>query len=76
MKKVIIALMSVMFFISCGGSNEPTSTESTYGPVGIDSSNILPPLTDSAKNALSDSVDSTKITPIELGEKPKNANEL
>ena len=56
MKKAIIAFASVMFLMSCGGSSEPKPVEATYGPVGVDSSNILPPLTDSAKTILDDSI--------------------
>ena len=48
MKKTIIAIAAVMFLASCGGSNSQT-VEVTYDSVGVDSSNILPALTDSAK---------------------------
>lgn len=56
MKKVIIAVICTMFLISCGQPNESKPIEATYGPVGIDSSNILPSLTDSAKTVFTDSV--------------------
>jgi hypothetical protein len=55
MKKAIIAIISAMFLISCGQPNEAKPIEATYGPVGIDSSNILPALTDSAKGGSLDS---------------------
>lgn len=50
MKKAIIAVTAIMFLIACGGSStEQKPIEATYDSVGVDSSNILPPLTDSAK---------------------------
>jgi hypothetical protein len=48
MKKAIIAITAVMFLISCGGSTETTTNDSLVTP-GVDSSVVLPPLTDSAK---------------------------
>jgi hypothetical protein len=58
MKKAFIIFLLSLFVVSCGGSNESKPVEATYAPVGVDSSNILPPLTDSAKIELN-------------GEKPK-----
>jgi hypothetical protein len=49
MKKIIIAIVAAIFLLSCGGSTEVKPVEANYGPVGVDSSNILPELTDSAK---------------------------
>jgi hypothetical protein len=48
MKKIVFTLATVLALASCGGSSE-TKVEATYDSVGVDSSNILPALTDSAK---------------------------
>lgn len=50
MKKTIIAIAAIMFLASCGGSTEQATTDSiTVVTPGVDSSMVLPPLTDSAK---------------------------
>jgi hypothetical protein len=43
MKKFIILIVFSSILYSCGGSTETKPVEATYGPVGVDSSNILPP---------------------------------
>ena len=49
MKKALSIILISLFAISCGEPTESKPVEATYGPVGIDSSNILPALTDSGK---------------------------
>ena len=49
MKAAIIILVLSLTIVSCGGSVETKPVEATYDSVGVDSSNILPELTDSAK---------------------------
>ena len=48
MKKAIIILVLSLSVISCGGSVENNPVEATYDSVGVDSSLVLPALTDSA----------------------------
>jgi hypothetical protein len=56
MKKAIIVLVATMFLISCGGSNEQTTTnDSILTPK--DSSIISPSLTDSINGIDVDSLD-------------------
>lgn len=62
MKKTFIIFLVSLILSSCGGS-EPKTIEATYDSVGVDGSNILPPLIDSItsgpKETL-DGLDSTK----------------
>jgi hypothetical protein len=58
MKKTIIAIATVMFLISCGGSGSQTINATYSDTVGPDSSQILP--------ARIDSVDSIKALPDSL----------
>ena len=55
MKKEFIILVMGLFLVSCGGSTEVKPVEATYDSVGVDSSVILPALTDSAKMDLNGS---------------------
>lgn len=55
MKKIFIILFLSMTMISCGGS-DPKPVEATYGPIGPDSSMILPPLIDTTIPVNGDSV--------------------
>ena len=47
-KAILVATTAMMFLISCGGSTETVTNDSLVTP-GVDSSVVLPPLTDSAK---------------------------
>ena len=48
MKKATMIFAAALMLTACGGSTQQTSTDSTVTP-GVDSSQILPALTDSAK---------------------------
>ena len=50
MKKAIIILVLSLTIISCGGPAENNSVEVTHDSVGVDSSVVLPALTDSVDN--------------------------
>lgn len=52
MKKVFGIIVIGLFVVSCGGSTEVKPVEATYDSVGVDSSVILPALTDSATEAI------------------------
>lgn len=52
MKKVFGIIVIGLFLMSCGGSTETKPVEATHDSVGVDSSVILPALTDSAAEVL------------------------
>jgi hypothetical protein len=63
MKKTFIICLSALVLSSCGGNSESKPIEATYDSVGVDSSNILPPLIDSIVSGPKDTLngsDSTK----------------
>ena len=62
MKKLFGIFLVSLILSSCGGS-DPKPIEATYDSVGVDSSNILPPLIDSITSGPKDTLhglDSTK----------------